>query len=125
MAICKPLEIIFRICLNHGKFPEELKKANVVPVFKKGDKQGVQNYRPVSLLPIYSKIFERIIYNNTYIYLIDNNLIQQNKSGFKRGDSCISQLIPIRHDILNSLDKGLEVRGVFLDISKTFDKVWH
>ena len=86
VSSCKPPEIIFRTCLNHGKFPEEWKKANVVPVFKKGDKQCVKNYRPVSLLPICSKIFERIIYNNTYNYLIDNNLISQNQSGFKRGD---------------------------------------
>ena len=83
VSICKPLEIISRSCLDHGKFPEEWKKANVVPVFKKGDKQCVKNYRPVSLLPICSKIFERIIYNNTYNYLIDNNLISQNQSGFK------------------------------------------
>ena len=117
LSICKSLEIIFRAYLNHGKFPEEWKKANVVPVFKKGDKQCVKNYRPVSLLPICSKIFERIIYNNTYNYLVDNNLISQNQSGFKRGDSCINQLISITHDILNSLDEGLEVRVVFLDIS--------
>ena len=77
------------------------------------------------MLPICSKIFERTIYDNTYNYLIDNNLVSQNQSGFKRGDSCINQLISITHDILNSLDEGLEVRGVFLDISKAFDKVWH
>ena len=81
----------------------------------------------ISLYPCYQFVvrFERVIYNNTYNYLIDNNLISQNQSGFKRGDSCINQLISITHDILNSLDEGLEVRGVFLDISKAFDKVWH
>ena len=77
------------------------------------------------MLPICSKIFERIIYNNTYKYLIDNNYISQNKSGFKSGDSCITQLVSITGDILNSLDEDLEVRGVFPDISKAFDKVWH
>ena len=77
------------------------------------------------MLPICSKIFERIIYDNTYNYLIDTNLISQNQSGFKRGGSCINQLISITHDILNSLDEGLEVRGVSLGISKAFDKVWH
>ena len=61
VSICKPLEIIFRTCLNHGKFLEEWKKGNVVPVFKKGDKQCVKNYHPISLLPICIKIFERII----------------------------------------------------------------
>ena len=60
VSICKPLEIIFRTCLNHGKFSEEWKKENVVPVFKKGDKQFVKNYRPVSLLSICSKIFEEL-----------------------------------------------------------------
>ena len=68
------------------------------------------------MLPICSKIFERITYNNTYNYLIGNNLISQNQSGFKRGDSCINQLITITQNILNSLHEGLEVRGVFLDI---------
>ena len=77
-SICKPLEIIFRSCLNYGKSLEEWKKANVAPAFKKGDKQCVKNDRPISLLPICSKIFERIVYNNTYNYLIDNNLISQN-----------------------------------------------
>ena len=76
------------------------------------------------MLPICSKIFERIIYNNTYNYL-DNNLNSQNQSGFKRGDCWINQLISITHDILNSLDEGLEVRVGFLDISKSFEKVWY
>ena len=67
---------------------------------------------------------EIIIYNNTYNYLIDNDLTSQNQSGFKPGDSCINQLISITHDILNLLDEGLVI-GVFLDISKAFDKVWH
>ena len=124
LSICKHPEIIFRTCLNHGKYREEWKKANVVPVFKQSDKQCVKNNCPISLLSICSKIFERTIYNNTYNYLIDNNLILQNQSGFKREDSCINQLISITHDILNLLDEGLEVRGVFLDISKAFNKVW-
>ena len=75
VLICKLLEIILRTFLNHGKFLEEWKKTNVVPVFKKDDKQCVKNYRPISLLPICSKIFERTKYNNTCNFFIDNNLI--------------------------------------------------
>ena len=87
VSICKPLEIVCKTCLNRSKFPEEWKKANVVPAFKKSGKQWVINYHPVSLqLPICGKIFERIIYNNTYSYLIDNNLISRNQSGFKLGE---------------------------------------
>ena len=77
------------------------------------------------MLTICRKIFERIIYNKTYNYLIDNNFISQNQSGFKRGDFCINQLISVTHDILTLLYKRLEVRDVFLDISKPFDKSWH
>ena len=83
-----------------------------------------QSYCPVSLLPICSKIFERIIYNDMLKYFLDNNLISSKQSGF-RPDSCINQLLSITHDIFTSFDNGLEVRGLFLDISKAFDKVWH
>ena len=60
-----------------------------------------------------------------YSFFIENNLISSNESGFKQGDSCINRLLSITHDIYQSLDQGSEVRGVFLDISKAFDKVWH
>ena len=124
-AICRPLNIIFKTCLNTGKFPSEWKKGNVVPIHKKDDKQNVKNYRPVSLLPICGKIFERLIYNVMYDFLTENDLLSPNQSGFRSGDSCINQLLSINHEILNAFDKGLEVRGIFLDISKAFDKVWH
>ena len=124
-SLCKPLEMIFKSRIQKGEYPSEWKKANVVPVHKKGDKQLLKNYRPISLLPIFGKIFERIIYNNIFEYLTTNKLISNNQSGFKPGDSCINQLLSITHEIYHSLDNGLEVRGVFLDISKAFDKVWH
>ena len=62
-SICKPLNIIFKTCLRLGKFPLEWKKANIVSIHKKGHKQAVKNYRPVSLLLIYGKIFERLLCN--------------------------------------------------------------
>ena len=99
--------------------------ANVVPVHKKSDKQILKNYRPVSLLPICGKVFERLIYNSLFEYFIENDLISPYQSGFKPGDSCTNQLISITHEIYQSFDDGFEVRGVFLDISKAFEKVWH
>ena len=123
--ISKPLEIMFKSCIKKCQFPTEWKKVNVVPVHKKGDKQVLRNYRPVSLLPICGKIFERLIYNNLYEFFIKNDLISSNQSGFKQGDLCIYQLLSITYEIYQSFDNGFEVRGIFLDISKAFDKVWH
>ena len=119
------LKLIFQACLESGKFPNEWKKANVVPVHKKGDKQILKNYRPISLLPIAGKIFERLLYDKMFEFFIANNLISKNQSGFRPGDSCINQLLSITHEIYQSFDDNLEVRAVFLDISKAFDKVWH
>ena len=92
---------------------------------KKNDKQCVKNYRPVSVLPICSKVIERIIYNTIFTYFIENNLISENQSGFKPGDSCVNQLLAITHEMFSSFNDNYEVRGVFLDISKAFAKVWH
>ena len=77
------------------------------------------------MLPIFEKIFERIIYNNLFEYLTTNKLISDSQSGFNPGGSCVNQLLSITHEIYDSLDNGLEVRGVFLDVSKACDKVWH
>ena len=89
----------------------------------KGDKQILKNYRPISLLPIAGKIFERLLYDKMFEFFIANNLISKNQSGFRPGDSCINQLLSITHEIYQSFDDNLEVRAVFLDISKAFDKV--
>ena len=103
------------------------KLANVTPICKKGDKQLIKNYRPISLLPICGKILEKVIFNNLYSYLHTNNLITKNQSGFHPGDSTTNQLLYLLDEIHQAFDspKSLEVRTFFLDISKAFDKVWH
>ena len=121
----KPLAIIFKQCVDTGIFPSEWKKGNIVPIHKKGDKQTLKNYRPVSLLPICGKILERLMFNEMFKFFIENELISSNQSGFKPGDSCVNQLVSITHEIYKSFDEGHEVRCVFLGISKTFDKVWN
>ena len=70
-------------------------------------------------------MFERILYNSLFNFLDQNNLISPAQSGPKPGDSCINQLLSMTHEIYHSMDEGYEIRGVFLDISKAFDKVWH
>ena len=103
------------------------KVANVTPIYKKGDKQLAKNYRPISLLPICGKIFEKIVFGQLYSYLSGNGLLTKNQSGFRPGDSTTNQLLYLVNEIHEAFDnpKCLEVRAVFLDISKAFDKVWH
>ena len=103
------------------------KLANVTPIFKKGYKQLIKNYRPISLLPICGTIFEKMIFNNLYSYLNTNNHISKNQSGFRPGDSTTNEPLYIVSEIYDAFDnpKSLEVRAVFLDISKAFDNVWH
>ena len=98
---------------------------NIVPVYKKGDHQCVLNYRPVSVLPVFSKIFERLIYKAMFNHFLDNNLISCKQFSFNFCYPCINQLIEITHNILKGFHDGLEISGIFLDISKTFSKVCH
>ena len=102
--------------LRIGTFLSELKELTLL--------QFIKGY-PVSLLPICGRIFEQIFYDNMIKFLTENNLISPNQSGFRTSDFCVKQLLSINHEILSAFDIWLEVRGIFLDISKAFDKVWH
>ena len=126
-SIVRPLELIFLNILHTGTYPLLWKLANVTPVYKKNDKQIIKNYRPISLLPLCGKIFEKVIFNALYGHLVRNNLLTRNQSGFRPKDSCTNQLLYLVSEIHESFEdpKSLEVRAVFLDISKAFDKVWH
>ena len=126
-TVATPLHIIFRNILHTGIYPDMWKRANVTPIHKKNSKQLISNYRPISLLPICSKIFEKIIFRQLYGFLIENNLITKKQSGFRPGDSTRNQLLDLVDTIHQSFDAHdpLEVRAVFMDISKAFDKVWH
>ena len=126
-SIVTPLKLIFMNILRTSTYPSLWKLANVTPVHKKDDKQVIKNYRPISLLPLYGKIFEKILFNDIYAYLSSNNLITKNLSGFRPGDSTTNQLLYLISEIHECFDnpKSLEVRAEFLDISKAFDKVWH
>ena len=94
---------------------------------QKGDNQLIQNYRPTSLLPICGKIFEKLIFSSLFKYLENNNLLNPHQSGFRPGNSCVHQLLSITYDIYKSFhaNPSLEVKGIFLDMSKAFDRVWH
>ena len=118
LPIIKPLSIIFRNCINNSTFPDLWKKSNICPIHKKGDKQTINNYRPVSLLPICGKIFERLIFNSLFEYLEKYKLLSPHQSGFRANDSCVDQLLSIVHNIYTAFDEypTLESCGVFLDV---------
>ena len=118
-ALVLPLKIIFTNCLRRGLFPEIWKCANVVPVHKKHEKNVKGNYRPISLLPIFGKILEKLIYDSFYSHLVTHELLNQNQSGFRPGNSTVNQLLSI------TCNPPLDVRSVYLDISKAFDRIWH
>ena len=98
-----------------------------MPNHKEDDKQLIQNYKPVSLIPMCGNIFEKLIFNCLVKYLENNNLLNPHQSGFRPDDSCVHQLLSITYDIYRSIDANpsLEVRGIFLDMSKLFDRVWY
>ena len=125
-SIVYPLKLIFEASLQRGESPDDWKKANVVPVHKKENKNVVKNYWPISLLQIFGKTFEKVIFKDLFNYFHKNELFTKCQSGFLPDDSCISQLLSVVHDINSSFDCGptQDVRGIFLDIPKTFDKVW-
>ena len=126
-ALIVPSKIIFANCLSKGIFPDIWKHANVVPVHKKNEKNLKGNYRPISLLPIFGKILEKLIFDSLYSHLVSSELLNPNQSGFRPGDSTINQLISITHTIFGAFDCNppLDARSVYLDISKAFDRVWH
>ena len=120
--------MIFETCIREGTFPDMWKMSNVCPIHKKESKNLKENYRPISLLPILSKMFEKVIFDSLYDYFItDNKFLNSCQSGFIKGDSCINQLLSITHEIHKNLDANpsIDTIGVFLDMSKAFDKVWH
>ena len=126
-SLVKPLFILFQNSVKSSHFPDIWKKSNIIPVHKKNDKQLIQIYRPVVLLPIFGKIFEKAVINRIYNFLLNERLLNPNQSGFRPLDSCINQLLAITHEIFESFDcnPSLEVRSVFLDIFKAYSKVWH
>lgn len=120
-SLCK----IFNASLIFGKIPSIWKEANVLPLYKKGSPADISNYRPVSLLCTPSKILEKIIYKHLYNHFRDNFLLSIWQSGFLPGNSTVSQLIELYHNFCEAVSNGKEVRVIFLDISKAFDRVWH
>ena len=125
VGIAKSFSRFINISFSNGIFPFSWKLANVITIFKKDNRQSKENYRPVSLLSSLSKVCEKIVLIRLYNFLLEINFLNPFQSGFRPRDSTVNQLVFIVHKIYEALQAGKEVRMVFLDISKAFDKVWH
>lgn len=123
--LVKPLTHLINSSFISGIFPQKLKIGKIKPVFKKGNRNDVTSYRPVSLLPNFSKIYERLVYNQFADYLETNILIDKEQHGFRSGKSVTTAAIDFVEKIIDNIDKKKKIAGMFLDLTKAFDSVSH
>jgi len=124
-VIAGPLTHIYNLSLSTGVVPSDWKMAKVTPLHKDGDKNNCNNYRPISVIPSFMKIFEKAIHAQVYSYLKEHNLLNECQSGFRPKHSTSTTLLHVTDNILNNMDKGLVTGAVFLDLRKAFDTVCH
>ena len=116
---------ILNLSLNPGLFPDSMKVTKVTPIFKKGEKSGISNYRPISVLPCFSKILKRIMYNRLYDYFSTNSILFNEQFGFQAGHSTEHALLELIDQICDSFNDKNYFLGTFIDLSKAFDAVDH
>ena len=123
-AICHSLAWLFKRSSDLGKLPLQWKTSKIIPIYEKGPRAS-DNYRPISLLPAFTKILEAIINRQLYEHLVCNDLLSPYQSGFRRGDSTTLQLFRVVHQPMSAVDSGKATAMVFYDFRKAFDTVWH
>lgn len=123
--ITEELTECINVCLESGNFPDSLKIAKVTPIFKSGTKSDPNNYRPISVLPVISKIFEKIIYNRLDAYLTSINFLYPKQYGFRTMSNTLSATVDLVNKIKNSIDEKKIALGIFIDLKKAFDTVSH
>lgn len=123
--ILVPLTYIFNLSFKHGIVPQKLKIAKIVPIYKSGDKHELINYRPISLLPTFSKILEKLMYTRLMSFINKFNILSNCQYGFRAGRNTSDALCNLSNYISEQFDNGLDVLGIFIDISKAFDSLSH
>ena len=119
--ISKPLTLIINQMLESAIFPDGLKLAKIIPLYQKGNINSITNYRLISLLPTLSKVFERVICNQLYMYLDHNNLLSEQQYGFRGNHSAELAAIKLADYIVHEIDRKLTHVNIYIDRSKTFD----
>ena len=119
------ITLIINQSISTGIFPDKLKVAKIVPIFKKDNPHLTGNYRPISLLPVISKVFEKVVFSQLYSYFDQNGLLYKSQYGFRKGHSCEFAAMEVTDKIFQSLDKKKLPIALFLDFSKAFDTINH
>ena len=120
-----PIIHILNLSITTGIVPLKLKVAKVVPIYKKNDVHHISNYRPISVLPFFSKILEKVVYSRINDYLHKHNIINPCQYGFQKNVSTEMALIDLHDTVISSLNKKLHTIGIFIDLSKAFDSIDH
>jgi len=123
--ITVPLSSIINRSISQATFPDTLKNAFVIPIYKSGPKSDPNNYRPISILPTISKIIERHVATQLLDFLKQHNLLYANQSGFREYHSCCTALLKLIDSWLTDIDDGKCIGAIFLDLKKAFDLVDH
>ena len=122
--ISDSLALIFNRSIETSIFPDEWKSARITPLYKKcGTRSDPSNYRPISIIPVVAKVFERIVYDQVYRYLTENKLLCCYQSGFRTLHSTVTALIEATDSWSLNVDRGFVNAVVFLDLKKAFDTV--
>ena len=124
-AIAQPVTHIFNLSLTSGVVPTQLKQAKVIPIFKAGDKNNVDNYRPISLLCTFSKILEKIIASRLIHYIDANNILNKFQFGFRKNHSTSHPMVHLMNKITNALNEKEYAITIFCDLQKAFDTCQH
>jgi hypothetical protein len=124
-VLVEPLTYIINSSLQTGIFPDKLKTAKIIPIHKKDCKHKIENYRPISLLPSISKVFEKVAYEQLSTYLILNEFLYENQYGFRSHHSTEHAVLELVDRVTMALDKGHTPLALFLDLSKAFDTLDH
>lgn len=123
--ICKPLTKIVNSSLATGIVPTDWKTARVIPVSKNARTEDLNNYRPISVLPLVSKVLERAVHSELYTFFTNNHLLNPHQHGFRKGHSTETATICFTDEVRRSIDQGLLTGSIFIDLSKAFDSVNH
>lgn len=123
--LCIPLTFMFNQSLSHSVVPPGWKCGIISPIFKSGKRSQVSNYRPVTLLPVISKVLERLIVNRIVDHFENNKLYATEQHGFRKNHSCLSNLLLTLNDWTEVVDRGSTIHVCYIDISKAFDRVNH